>query len=212
MLPEGLHPEGIGARLVTEAVPVDLDPPATLGQHARLGRVEGMADRRAQHHVGRLEQRSPVFTGLGPADELGVASLVAAEGVDGPHLVGEGLEVAVALERGPGHDRGEPDAERVLVDPDPEHQPVDGVDHPLVGLRPAVDAVHLRCEQQPGGEEPAAELRPGLLLVGPVPVCDDHRLHSPRWTRSICALFPMIRSLLTISDAPIASRRCRLRL
>ena len=62
VLAERLHPEGVGARFVPEAVPVDLDPATTFGKDAPAwsDRADGTPPG-AEHHVGRLEQWSAVL-------------------------------------------------------------------------------------------------------------------------------------------------------
>ena len=216
VLAERLHSERVGARFVPEAVAVDLDTPTAFGEDARHGRVERVADRGTEHHVGRLEQRPTVLVGLGPCEQLRVQSLVSSEGVDRAHLVRERLEVAVPLEGRPWHDRREAHRRRRLVGADAEHQSVDRLGDRLVARRPSVHPVHAGRDEHTLLEQPRTEAVPGLTpgLLRPdagrlARGTGHHGAHSPRWTRRSCALFPMIRSLLTIRAAPIASRRWR---
>ena len=104
-----------------------------------------------------------VLAGLGPAQELGVVALVSPEGVHRSHLVGERLEVPVALEGGPGHDRGEAHRGCGLVGADPQHQPVHGVRHRLIGARPAVEAVDAGRDEESLGQQLVPERGPRFL-------------------------------------------------
>src|SRR4029079_13400704 len=136
-----------------------------------------------------------------------VLLVAAGEDVDRADEVGEGPHVVGPEELLAGHHRREPARGCAGADALAHRVSLHAAQHPLEVPRPVVDAVDRRQVQDPAVDEGQAQVvRGGVRRPGAGLRLD---VHDSRWTSASWAVLPAMRSLLTITAAPWASRRMR---
>ena len=155
----------------------------------------------------RVRARHPTLRPRASGEQLGVFGVGPGERRHGTGQVRERGDVVGSLETGAREDRREAQAGRRRARAGRDHDPVDSVDDVFEFAGAAVEPGNRGVDEQSRGEQLLLEVQPCPFEFRAVP--DGRAGHIvPRYAIDIWAELFMMRSLLTITAAPCASRRC----
>ena len=194
---EGLHPRRVRGGLAAEAVAGDVDPSAVARQLPAQHRVHGVAGRRDERDVARVEMAAPVVAGVAAREPQAVVRGAPGGGGDRGGELREGRDVVGPVEVLARHHRREGQHRGGAAVHVAHRRADEGLDRSgEVRERGAVPvhAVDARRDEQPRVEEGGAELLLARVQVSKVDrtrCCGlRHRSLLRGWNRCHCNMLP----------------------